>query len=430
MLSPAHVNKVLQQQRQGTVINGYGPTENTTFSTCEVMSGQLGEGRGVPIGLPISNSTAYVLNERLAPVPVGVTAELYVGGEGLARGYAGRAEQTAERFVPNPYAKQPGERLYRTGDEGAGGETWKLEFIGRSDQQVKVRGFRIELAEIERVLGQHEGWKKRGSDEAEPDGRQTAAGVCGAERGGTGVRGCEPGIARACATSIAGVYGAGSHGAGAIAGDGQRQADRRRCRSWRRERRTKRCLTTHGRRRVAAGDVEASAGSRADQHDDDFFELGGHSLLATQVIARIRQVFQVEIGLQVLFEEPTIRAEWGHQDAAAAGASECEAGAEASRAGAVVELSYAQQRLWFNEQLEQGARPTTCRWGAAEGELDVSALARTLQEVVRRHEVLRTRIEVIGTEPYQVIDEQVELRLPVIDHSELAEQSRQRSARV
>src|SRR6185369_12586381 len=155
VLSPGHVNKVLQVQKQGTVVNGYGPTENTTFSTCEVMSGELVAGRGVAIGLPISNSTAYVLNERLEPVPVGVRGELYVGGEGLARGYAGRAEQTAERFVPHPFSSVGGERLYRTGDEVRRRRDGKLEFIGRTDQQVKVRGFRIELAEIERVLAQH-----------------------------------------------------------------------------------------------------------------------------------------------------------------------------------------------------------------------------------------------------------------------------------
>jgi amino acid adenylation domain-containing protein len=155
VLSPTHIDKALAQQHEGVVISAYGPTENTTFSTCEVMRGKRPDGRRVPLGLPISNSTAYVLNERLAPVPVGVTAELYVGGEGLARGYAGRAEQTAERFVPNPYAKQPGERLYRTGDEVRRRRDGKLEFIGRTDQQVKVRGFRIELAEIERVLAQH-----------------------------------------------------------------------------------------------------------------------------------------------------------------------------------------------------------------------------------------------------------------------------------
>src|SRR6185369_17290406 len=159
--------------------------------------------------------------------------------------------------------------------------------------------------------------------------------------------------------------------------------------------------------------------------DDDFFELGGHSLLATQVIARIRQVFQVEIGLQVLFTEPTIA---GLSDAIRSQLGHGEAGVkpELKRAerGAVVELSYAQQRLWFNEQMGEGSTSYNVPVGVRlRGEVDVSALARTLQEVVRRHEVLRTRIELIGTQPYQVIDEEVKLSLAVIDHSKLAEQS-------
>src|SRR6185369_4149336 len=160
--------------------------------------------------------------------------------------------------------------------------------------------------------------------------------------------------------------------------------------------------------------------------DDDFFELGGHSLLATQVIARIRQVFQAEIGLQVLFTEPTIA---GLSSAITSQLRQGQVGVkpELKRAerGAIVELSYAQQRLWFNEQMGEGSTSYNVPVGVRlRGELDVSALARTLQEVVRRHEVLRTRIEVMGTEPYQVIDEQVKLSLPVIELSALDEQSR------
>src|SRR6185369_15687659 len=159
--------------------------------------------------------------------------------------------------------------------------------------------------------------------------------------------------------------------------------------------------------------------------DDDFFELGGHSLLATQVIARIRQVFKVELGLQVLFAEPTIAGlsrEIGTQ--LRQGRVSVKPELKRAERGAVAELSYAQQRLWFNEQM--GAWSTSYTVPVAvklRGELDVEALARTLQEVVRRHEVLRTRIELMGTQPYQVIDEEVELSLPVIDLSEMAEQS-------
>src|SRR6185369_12535944 len=159
--------------------------------------------------------------------------------------------------------------------------------------------------------------------------------------------------------------------------------------------------------------------------DDDFFELGGHSLLATQVIARIRQVFQAEIGLQVLFTEPTIAGlSSAIQSQQRQGQVNVKPELKRAERGAVVELSYAQQRLWFNEQMGEGSTsynvPVAVR---LRGELDVSALGRTLQEVVRRHEALRTRIELIGTQPYQVIDEEVELNLPVIDLSDLDQRS-------
>ncbi|HYO60104.1 non-ribosomal peptide synthetase, partial [Archangium sp.] len=139
----------------GVLINGYGPTENTTFSTCYRMEKVEQVGATVSIGRPITNTTAYVLDEEMQPVPVGVVGELYVGGEGLAVGYVGRPELTAERFVPHPYSGRPGARLYRTGDVvrwSVGGE---LEFLGRRDAQVKIRGFRIELGEVEVALAQH-----------------------------------------------------------------------------------------------------------------------------------------------------------------------------------------------------------------------------------------------------------------------------------
>src|SRR6185295_10782521 len=140
-------------ERSAEAWNLYGPTETTIWSTISKL--ERGE-RGVPIGRPIANTEVYVLDQRGQVVPVGVAGELYIGGAGLARGYWQRPELTAERFIPDPFSVAPGERLYRTGDLVRYLEDGELEYLGRLDQQVKVRGHRIELGEIEAVLGQYE----------------------------------------------------------------------------------------------------------------------------------------------------------------------------------------------------------------------------------------------------------------------------------
>ncbi|GCF07291.1 non-ribosomal peptide synthetase [Dictyobacter arantiisoli] len=154
VLASAQVQKVLQQNSNCTLINGYGPTENTTFTCCYPMQNSEQVGTSVPIGMPISNSTVYLLDALMQPVPIGVAGELYTGGAGLARGYLNHADLTAERFVPNPFSTS-GTRLYRTGDLARYRSNGSIEFIGRRDNQVKIRGFRIELGEIESILLQH-----------------------------------------------------------------------------------------------------------------------------------------------------------------------------------------------------------------------------------------------------------------------------------
>jgi len=155
VLSVPHVEKALRFMNGNRLINGYGPTENTTFTCCHLIKSSAD--RSIPIGRPLANTQVYVLDVNYQPVPIGIPGELYVGGDGLARGYLNRPDQTAEKFIPNAFSSKPGARLYRTGDVVRYLPSGELEFIHRVDHQVKIRGFRIEPAEIEQVLGQHPG---------------------------------------------------------------------------------------------------------------------------------------------------------------------------------------------------------------------------------------------------------------------------------
>jgi len=160
VLSVQHVQKVLQTYPEMTVINGYGPTENTTFTCCHRMQGSQDFKSSVPIGKPISNTKVYILDKNLKPVAVGVSGQLYIGGDGLAREYFNRPELTKEKFIPNPFNKDERSHLYNTGDLARWSPDGTIEFQGRRDNQVKIRGFRIELGEIEAALNQHQNVKE------------------------------------------------------------------------------------------------------------------------------------------------------------------------------------------------------------------------------------------------------------------------------
>ncbi|BAZ50281.1 amino acid adenylation domain-containing protein [Nostoc sp. NIES-4103] len=155
-LSVAHVQRAYENLPSTQIINGYGPTENTTFTCCYPIPRQLDKSVGsISIGRAIANTQVYILDEYLQPVPVGIPGELYIGGAGLARGYLNRPELNNERFIPNPFSKEPESRLYKTGDLVRYRPDGNIEFLGRIDRQVKLRGFRIELGEIETALSQH-----------------------------------------------------------------------------------------------------------------------------------------------------------------------------------------------------------------------------------------------------------------------------------
>ena len=152
-LSVPHIRRAVEQLPQTQLLNGYGPTENTTFTCCYTIPAELDDSvSSIPIGPPIANTQVYILDEQMEPVPLGVAGELYIAGDGLARGYVARPELTAEKFVPHPFSEKGGERLYRTGDLTRWLANGAIEFLGRRDRQVKLRGFRIELGEVEAAL--------------------------------------------------------------------------------------------------------------------------------------------------------------------------------------------------------------------------------------------------------------------------------------
>ncbi|HEY9401549.1 MAG TPA: amino acid adenylation domain-containing protein, partial [Pyrinomonadaceae bacterium] len=432
VLSPSHVERVLREVEGCRVINGYGPTENTTFTCCNPSAAPDAFGLNVSIGRAISNTEVYVLDRNLRAVPVGVAGELCAGGDGLARGYLNHPELTAEKFIPHVYSQRGGEYLYRTGDLVRYLPDGNIEFLGRLDAQVKVRGFRIELGEIEAALGGHPSIRESVvvAHEPKPGDKQLAAYVV-----------CEP----ESAATVADLHG---YLKGRLPGymipSAFMQLD---------------CLplTPNGkvdRQRLPAPEQpetgegfyiapqtpieEVLAGIWADVLglrrrigvEEDFFELGGHSLLATRAASRVREAFAVEVPLRFLFEQPTIKAlaERIEKDLGRGEDSQAPALRATSREGELM-LSYAQQRLWFLEQLQPGrSLYNMCGALRMKGTLDEISLQQSLDEVVRRHESLRTNFGSIEGRPVQIIVPEVHVGLPVADLRGLPLEAREECA--
>ncbi|HLE85091.1 MAG TPA: amino acid adenylation domain-containing protein, partial [Thermoanaerobaculia bacterium] len=420
------------------VVNHYGPTESTVVST----AGEVAADSRVPppIGGPIAGLGARVLDRWLGEVPVGVPGELCVAGRGLARGYRGRPAWTAGAFVPDPAGEErggrqllsgaaPGARLYRTGDLARWLPDGRLEFLGRIDNQVQVRGFRVELGEIEAVLAAHPAVR-----EAVVLARTPPAG----------------GEARLIAYPVP--------------ADGE-ASDPEELRAWLARRLPDYMvprhfvpipevpLTPNGKIDRAAlpepdagpGPGEAHVPPRTPLEElvagvwaevlgvervgatDDFFHLGGHSLLATRVLSRLRDALGVEVPLAALFEAPTVA---GLAAAVEGGARPGEVAERPAddriprRAGdGPAPLSFTQERLWFLDRLAPGTAAyvigRSYRIRFPGGELDAGALARALSALVARHEALRTRFAAREEAPVQVIDPAGPVPLPVVDLSGL-----------
>jgi acyl carrier protein len=403
--------------------NLYGPTEaavDVTWWECQ----REWEGR-VPIGKPIWNTQVYVLDRAQRPVPLGVLGELYLGGVQVGRGYWQRAELTAEKFVPDPYGGERGARLYRTGDVvrqvGAG----VLEYVGRADYQVKVRGYRIELGEVEAALREQEGVREcvvvARQEEGGSDKRLVAYVVDGTSPAGLDTVELRRMLKRRLPEHMVPSLFVLLQELPLTANG---KIDRRALP----EPNGMKTSTESGYiaprtpvEEMLAGIWSTVLGISQVSINDAFFDLGGHSLLATQVISRVRSAFNIEIPLPVFFKEPTIAGLAANVEAALQDKSESQIPTiRPVPRSDELPLSFSQQRLWFLDQWEPASpfynSPSVLRLS---GRLELAVLQRTLFEVVRRHEVLRTYFPSVAGQPRQRIVERWQPALPLIDLSGL-----------
>ncbi|MEW5928486.1 MAG: amino acid adenylation domain-containing protein [Gemmatimonadota bacterium] len=406
------------------LVNQYGPSETHVVSSLK-LAGEPERWPALPgIGAPISNTRLYVLDPSLQPLPPGVPGELHVGGDSLARGYLDRPGPTAARFVPDPFGAEPGGRLYRTGDRARWLADGGLEFLGRVDQQVKVRGFRIEPGEVEAALESHpavrralvHAWEESPGDRRlvgyvvpEPGaGAPDAAGLRGflAERlpeymlpSAFVVLEAFP-LTPSCKIDRRGLPAPGVGRTRPYAAPRVPVEE------------------------VLCGIFLDVLGSRREARPgrvgigDDFFELGGHSLLATQVVSRVRRALGVELPLRALFEAPTVAGLAGRIGLLRAGGGSAEAPPLVAlpRDGGPLPLSFAQQRLWFIDQLEPGSAAYNMPFALRlRGRFDPAVLERAVAEIARRHETLRTVFATADGEPVQVVREAAPVALPVAD---------------
>ncbi|HEU0302475.1 MAG TPA: amino acid adenylation domain-containing protein, partial [Longimicrobium sp.] len=378
--------------------NLYGPTEAAVDVTAWHCS--PGAGGLVPIGRPMANTRMYVLDRVGAPVPVGVTGELYIGGVQVARGYLGRPGLTAERFVADPFGSEPGARLYRTGDLGRWRVDGSIEFLGRTDFQVKVRGHRIELGEIEARLAEHAAVREAvvvAREDAQGDQRLVAddAGAAAVE-----VEALRAHLAERLPEHM---VPAAYVRLAALPLTPSGKLDRRALPAPEGDAYARRAYEEPaGEAEQAVAEIWSEVlGVERVGRWDHFFALGGHSLLAVQVVSRVRQALAVEAALGEVFARPVL-AEFARGLEAAAHAA-LPAIEPVDRQGDVP-LSFAQQRLWFLEQLGgMGATYHVPRRLRLAGALDREALRRALDRIVARHEALRTTFDEVDGAPVQRI---------------------------
>lgn len=422
-LSRELVTHIHQISPDISVYNLYGPSEDTTYSTCALMER---DAQGPPpVGRPIANTRTYILDHNMQPLPVGVAGELYIAGAGVARGYLNCPELTAERFIADPFASEPDARLYRTGDIARYREDGNIEFLGRADNQIKLRGFRIELGEIEAALCAH------------PEVESAVAGVRGSgnsRRIIAWLRRTQSRWTEAPAAPLAGglsrfaapVPAACSQARDAEFVDSVRQHLRQRLPDYMvpaafvvitefpmlpnskidRNRLPEPQDSSSG---EAKGDVETQLVSvwrevleRPDiGPNDNFFETGGNSLSALQVVSRIRRDLKVDLEVSAIFLFPTV-ASLARQIARHQTTEYTPVAVTADQPD--YDLAPVQRRFWIDDRLKGadagGQLPASFQ---LDGALDAKALQRAFETLIQRHEILRTCFPASADQPRQKI---------------------------
>ncbi len=416
-LRAEHINFWLEHAPDTALINEYGPTETVVGCCVYVLPPGKKEGT-IPIGKPIQNARLYVLDEYMQLVPIGAAGELYIGGAGVARGYWNRPELTAARFLPDPFSTEPGARLYKTGDRARWLPDGNLEFLGRVDFQTKIRGYRVELEEIEAALSQQPN-VKQAAVEAHPhsSGEKRLVAYLVLERR-------DPNFAAALRAALQRSLPDYMIPAVFVALD-------------------ELPLTPNGKidRKALPAPEKIGWSGAADfvplqtpaeeilagiwrdllscervGRYDNFFELGGHSLIAAQLTSRLRQALGVELSLRAVFDFPTL-ADLAQATDFARRRESC-AFPSMPQADRTQEhpLSFSQQRLWAYSQIEGANSAYNLSLPLKlKGRLNVPALEAALNEVVQRHESLRTFFPVVGDSPRQRVAPELRIALRAQD---------------
>jgi len=422
-ITPA-ISNWLSKLTDCTLHNHYGPSESHVVTTFTLTNSVDNWPLLPPIGRPIANTQIYILDSYLQPVPISVPGELYIGGAGLAQGYLNRPELTQHKFIPNPFSTDRNSRLYKTGDLARYLPDGNIEYLGRIDNQIKVRGFRIELGEIEAVLSQHPYVRSAVAIAREdksgvkdlfayviPDIKQPTS-----DELYFFLKQKLPDYMMPASFTFLQAFPLSPNGkvdrrALAIPDAGRPELSQ-----------------TFVAPRSATEELLAKIWSeilgieKIGIHDN-FFDLGGHSLRAIQVISRLRSAFQVDVAMRWLFESPTVASLSDRIDMAL----KAKAGLKILPIEPVsrdrnLPLSFAQQRLWFLDQLEPNSAAYNIPAAVhIAGSLSVAVLLQSLNEIVQRHAILRTTFTAIDGKPIAIIAPTLTLKLPVLDLQNLPE---------